>query len=57
MLINPFPPHLLVDRFHRPYVLTDEDLTLERLRALLVDDDSAVRAYEDTDPGSDRAAW
>jgi hypothetical protein len=44
-LLAPTPPDRMVDANGRPYFLWDEDLTIDKFRALLVDPDLEVRAY------------
>lgn len=44
-VLNPTPPERLVDAQGRPYFLWDVDMTLERFRELLADDDPEIRAY------------
>jgi hypothetical protein len=44
-VLNPTPPEDMVDREGRPYFLWDVDMTLDRFRELLADDNLEVRAY------------
>lgn len=44
-MLNPTPPHLLVDQQGRPYFLWDCDLTLGQFQALLLHPNPQVRAY------------
>ena len=44
-ILNPTPPELMVDAQGRPYFLWDDDMSLDRFRALLRDGDGEVRAY------------
>jgi hypothetical protein len=44
-VLNPTPPHLLVDGQGRPYFLWDVDMTLERFQELLRTGDATARAY------------
>jgi hypothetical protein len=44
-LLAPTPADRMVDADGRPYFLWDEDLTIDKFRALLADPDVEVRAY------------
>jgi hypothetical protein len=44
-LLAPTPADRMVDANGRPYFLWDEDLTIDKFRARLVDPDLEVRAY------------
>jgi len=44
-MLQPTPEHLLTDSEGRPYFLWDCEMTVEELRAGLLDPDRRVRAY------------
>jgi hypothetical protein len=44
-VLNPTPPHLLVDAKGRPYFLWDVDMTLARFVELLRTSDRVTKAY------------